>query len=57
MTRRIRQRFWLLVLDAIALVPGGFGSRAYDWALDRASDATDWGEGADCSGGSGEEPF
>ena len=55
--RRIRARFWLLVLDAICLVPGGFGSRPYCWALERASNATDWGGGADCGDGSGEEPW
>lgn len=42
--RRIRLRFWLLVLDAICLVPGGFGSRAYHWALTHASNATNWGK-------------
>jgi hypothetical protein len=44
-----RQRFWLLVMDVIVLC-GGFGSRAYGWTLQRASDATDWGDGEDCSG-------
>jgi hypothetical protein len=44
----IRQRFWLLVMDVIVLC-GGFGSRAYGWVLQRASDATDWGDGEDCS--------
>jgi hypothetical protein len=50
----IRQRFWLLVMDMIVLSPSGFGSRPYSWALERASNATDWGEGADCGKG---EPF
>lgn len=53
----IRQRFWLHVMDVIALLPGGFGSRAYLWALERASSATDWGDGEDCCGGSGEGPW
>jgi hypothetical protein len=57
MMRGIRQRFWLLVLDAVCLAPGGFGTRAYGWVLERASAATDWGDGADCSEGSGEPPF
>lgn len=52
--RAARQRFWLLVLDAICLVPGGFGSRAYLWALDRASSATDWPE---CPPVDDDEPF
>jgi hypothetical protein len=52
--RRIRMRFWLCVMEAICLVPGGFGSRAYEWALDRACNATDWGY---CPPVEGEEPF
>lgn len=35
-----RLRFWLRVMD---LLP--FGSRPYLWALRKASDATDWGDG------------
>jgi hypothetical protein len=50
----VRQAVWLLVLDAIELLPRGFGSRAYLWALQRAANATDWGDGADCGE---EEPF
>ena len=40
MTRDLRLRFWLRVMDAVCLVPGGYGSRVYWWALDRAADAT-----------------
>jgi hypothetical protein len=54
--RRLRLRFWLRMMD-VARVLWGFGSRPYIWCLERASDATDWGDGADCSGGTGEEPF
>jgi hypothetical protein len=38
-----RLRFWLLAMDVIALC-GGFGSRAYSFAVGKAGDATDWGE-------------
>lgn len=51
-----RLRFWLFTMD-VARVLFGFGSPQYLWCLRRASDATDWGDGADCSGGTGEEPF
>jgi hypothetical protein len=49
----VKLKFWLFVLDAIASL-GLFGSPLYLWAV-KASDATDWGHGADC-GGEG-EPF
>lgn len=39
----LRLRFWLIVMDLIAAMPRGFGSRPYLWAVARASDATDWG--------------
>ena len=39
----MRLRFWLGIMDLIAALPRGFGSRAYLWAVERASDATDWG--------------
>jgi hypothetical protein len=38
----IRLRFWLFIMDAIALC-GGLGSRPYTYAVRMASDATDWG--------------
>lgn len=60
MTKRIRQRFWLLVLDALDFIPTpwpGAVCRVHDFALVKACDATDWGDGAGCSGGSGEEPW
>ena len=55
--RALRQRFWLFVLDVICLVRGGFGSRAYYWALQRASNATDWGPALEPGEHEGEEPF
>lgn len=36
----VRARFWLTVLDAVIFC-GGFGGRAYMWAVRRATDATD----------------
>lgn len=36
-----RLRCWLLAMDALAFC-GAFGSRAYLWCVDKASDATDW---------------
>jgi hypothetical protein len=33
---------WLFAMDVVALL-GGFGSRAYLWCVERASDCTDWG--------------
>lgn len=51
MTRRLR--FWLLAMDVLSWLNLDF-SRAYLYALRKASDATDWGEGADCGEG---EPF
>lgn len=45
-----RLRFWLFAMDALAFV-GLFGSRAYLYAVGKASDATDWGEGAKCGEG------
>lgn len=51
--RALRQRFWLIALDAISAC-GGFGSRAYGWVLVRTSNATDWGY---CPPVDGEEPF
>jgi hypothetical protein len=50
LTRRARLRFWLFAMDALAALPRGLGYPAWAWALQRAADATDWGEGADCSG-------
>jgi hypothetical protein len=40
----VRLWFWLDVIDLLAWL-GLFGSRAYLYALRKASDATDWGEG------------
>lgn len=48
---RIRRRFWFAVMDAADAI--GW-ERAWFWALQRAADATDWGEGAKCGA---EEPF
>lgn len=47
----MRLRWWLLVMDVLAALGawgsgGGWRWRAYLWALGRASDATDWGQGA-----------
>lgn len=39
----LRLRFWLNVMDLIAAMPGGYGSRPYYWAVTKASDATDRG--------------
>lgn len=39
----MRLRFWLFAMDVIAAL-GGFGSRAYNCAVEKASDATDWGD-------------
>lgn len=58
--RALRRRFWLAVFDVLDRLGGGLDSRRFAlalWALRKASDATDWGEGADCSGGTGEGPF
>ncbi len=46
-------RFWLLLCDALERV-GLFGSPLYNRCLQRAADATEWGQGADCGEG---EPF
>ena len=43
--RALRQRAWLLAMDALALA-GLFGSRPYLYAVERASAATDWGDDA-----------
>lgn len=43
MSRRLRLAFWLHALDAISFC-GGYGSRAYYWAVRKASDCEDWGE-------------
>ena len=49
--RRLRLRFWLFVLDALCLLPRGFGSALYYRVLARASDATDWGPGVELGDG------
>ena len=50
----MRLRLWLLAMD----VTDWLGCRRlYLACVRRAGDATDWGEGADCSDGSGETPF
>lgn len=51
--RKLRLHFWLLTMDTLVAL-GLFGSRAYLYAVGKASDATDWGEGAVCGEG---EPF
>ena len=44
--RRIRQRFWLVAWDVFNWVERG-ARRAYTYAIEKASDATDWGYPAD----------
>lgn len=41
----MRLRFWLATMDLLAWC-GGFGTKAYLFAVGKASDATDWNEGA-----------
>lgn len=41
MIRAIRMWFWLATMDVIANL-GGFGSRFYLWAVDKASCCVDW---------------
>ncbi len=41
---------WLALMGLFAEWPG-FGSRAYLWAVGKASDATDWGDTDDGAGG------
>ena len=50
----MRLRFWLLAYDLFAWLDW---STAALYAIGKAGDATDWGDGDDCSGGSGEGPF
>ena len=38
----LRLRFWFWAMDVTQFV-FGFGSAPYLWAVERASDATDWG--------------
>lgn len=58
MTATIRLHFWLLVMDALAACGAwrtkGLRWHLYGWAVRKASDATDWGQGA--VGGS-DDPF
>lgn len=54
--RGLRLCFWLSTMDLLCWL-GLSGGRLWTFALLRASDAVDWGDGADCSGGSGEAPF
>ena len=51
MTQSIRLTFWLCAMDLFHCLGC---DRAYLWAVGKASDATDWGEGADRGEG---EPF
>ena len=48
----LRLRFWLLAMDVVEALH--LPRAAYYWTLRRASDATDWGEGAVLGEG---EPF
>jgi hypothetical protein len=48
--RHFRLQFWLFTMDALCWL-GCAGGRLWTFALERASDATDWGEGADCGEG------
>jgi len=41
--KNLRMRFWLLCADALVSV-GKFGSRPYNWCIERASDCVDWSE-------------
>lgn len=50
--RDLKRRFWMWAMG----VTLGW-DRAYLFCLQKACEATEWGEGADCSGGTGEEPF
>lgn len=50
----MRLRFWLFVMDLANLLPRPRSGRVYLWAVGKASDATDWGEGAELGEG---EPF
>lgn len=43
----LRLRFWFLVMDVCEFV-FGFCSEPYHWAVGKAGEATDWGEGVDC---------
>lgn len=52
----MRLRFWLLAMDVTGWLSIAT-DRLYSWAVSRAGADTDWGDGEDCSGGSGEEPF
>lgn len=47
----LRLRFWFLAMELFHAL--GWAS-AYLWAVGKASDATDWGEGEVCGEG---EPF
>jgi hypothetical protein len=49
----MRLRLWLTVLDILSAL-GLFGSPLYLWAVGKASDATDWGDGVEHVEG---EPF
>ncbi len=50
MTRSARLWFWLRLVDLLAW--RWSGSRAWMWAIRKASDAIDWSElGADCGDG------
>ena len=49
----LRLRFWLFAMDSLFWL-GLFGSRAYLYAVGKAGEATDWGEGARLGP---EEPF
>lgn len=54
--RPIEQRIWLFVMD-VADDAERVARRVYLYALGKASECTDWGEGADLSGGTGKGPF
>jgi hypothetical protein len=51
----VRLWFWLHVVDVIAW--RWSGSRAWSWALERASENDDWGDPSEWSAGTDGAPF
>ena len=43
MTRRVREWFWLHVLDVLNWWPLPVRHKLYLWVVGKASDCTDWG--------------
>ena len=52
----MKLRLLLLAWDALMWLRLD-DTRLFWWVFRQACDATDWGNGADCSGGTGEPPF